>query len=822
MKLLCYVQIFLSWFGLVLTASSNSNVGIQDNFPFTSVVDILSQNVEFSTFLRAVQRNGFIPYLNELQNYTLMAPVNSAFIDNEPEDKNYKFDIENYLIHDSVLLTSGIDQGISVISEGVKFPYVLEKLSDDTIIVNDVKLVDSDLLPNFQNASVHGIGEKINTPFGLRNFLQKIEHDFNDFHLFNNFTRNIPAVESITTNRTILIPSDYNWHNFFSEVEINYITDAFNSLQRMEGDTRYIWNTDRQNFIQNIIIDKILGGMVPDVHYPENLNGDPLDFQSERNGSVLLVNGSKSSDLSNMAFNRGLVHSFDNLEIIKDIISFTAEKYLHGINCSDFVRELYFRNLQCLIRDSRETQGEEKTIFVPDVPSAAYDGFSRPGLLYHFVGSKIWLDQEFSEENLGKSRMFESKFCDSDENLGGNCQRIKIIKDRGEYFINEKYRVIHEEPFQIGNTLIYLVSDKMKLPGDLTPSINPFYGCSRSLMFLSQLNILDLPLNKEGYTILMPCFDSWEFLELNLQFLENNMTAINSIMKNLIIDGLIYSDSKDTTFETKNLLGDSILVQAERLHNGEGTELNLNLSSVGTKIKIKNDLDLFFSQGVVHPLGQLYLPKSVTVTLIDLIRTTGTTQLIELFEKFDDLSSIIHGNKPYSLLVPTESSLSLVGDILNSTKLLNLLKLHVIEGDFTSSLLHCEGNVTTLLGDSLFCRKDSQENYFLGVLNGAQREVRIMKKGCSSHNSCVFLIDRPISLQWLNRRKIWFGLPRSPLGIAMLTETVILFIGLSLFFFKRKKVPGTNLVSPNNDDAEITRPLIAPGENTSPDGRNET
>ena len=56
----------------------------------------------------------------------------------------------------------------------------------------------------------------------------------------------------------------------------------------------------------------------------------------------------------------------------------------------------------------------------------------------------------------------------------------------------------------------------------------------------------------------------------------------------------------------------------------------------------------------------------------------------------------------------------------------------------------------------------------------------------------------------------------------MLTETVILFIGLSLFFFKRKKVPGTNLVSPNNDDAEITRPLIAPGENTSPDGRNET
>lgn len=108
MELLFYAHIFFLWFGLVLTTSISSDIENQDNFPFTSVVDILSQNVEFSTFLRAVQRNGYIPYLNELQNYTLMAPVNSAFINNELDDKNYKFDIENYLIHDSVLITSEI------------------------------------------------------------------------------------------------------------------------------------------------------------------------------------------------------------------------------------------------------------------------------------------------------------------------------------------------------------------------------------------------------------------------------------------------------------------------------------------------------------------------------------------------------------------------------------------------------------------------------------------------------------------------------------------------------------------------------------------
>ena len=32
------------------------------DFPFTKIIDILSENVEFSTFLRLIQKNGCIPY----------------------------------------------------------------------------------------------------------------------------------------------------------------------------------------------------------------------------------------------------------------------------------------------------------------------------------------------------------------------------------------------------------------------------------------------------------------------------------------------------------------------------------------------------------------------------------------------------------------------------------------------------------------------------------------------------------------------------------------------------------------------------------------
>lgn len=44
-----------------------------------TVIDILSNSVEFSYFLRQLQRSMLVPYLNQLNNFTLVAPTNSAF-----------------------------------------------------------------------------------------------------------------------------------------------------------------------------------------------------------------------------------------------------------------------------------------------------------------------------------------------------------------------------------------------------------------------------------------------------------------------------------------------------------------------------------------------------------------------------------------------------------------------------------------------------------------------------------------------------------------------------------------------------------------------
>ena len=46
----------------------------------STLVDILSERPQFSYFLRLLQRQGMIPTLNQMENITLLAPINLAFV----------------------------------------------------------------------------------------------------------------------------------------------------------------------------------------------------------------------------------------------------------------------------------------------------------------------------------------------------------------------------------------------------------------------------------------------------------------------------------------------------------------------------------------------------------------------------------------------------------------------------------------------------------------------------------------------------------------------------------------------------------------------
>lgn len=755
------------------------------DFPFTTVVDILSQNVEFSMFLRLIQRQGFIPYLNELQNFTLFVPVNSAFVTTTPDD--YQLDIEKYLLHGYILNTEEFIPGIHILPEE-EFPLMLKKSSKDSSSVNDIGIVEPNLFPNSQDAVVQGIGAFIGNLPSYQHLIYDLNSKSQSLDLvgalFNSTFASNLRLETILQNKTIFLPVDANFLQYFNQVELDYLTGTLFYDEEMAVLKKFKhskeWLYDKLFLIKKLAVEGFHGGILPAKDLT-NMNGEILEFHTEESGALMVINGSNSV-YSNLVYDKGVVHTFQDLDFLGHGISFNAEKYLLGLNCFHFVKELYVRNLQHLIIG--EDYQNNITIFVPEDSGNDLFGLTRSGLLYHFTESHIWLEEDFNRDGQ-QAKLYDSMFCSSNRRLGGQCQKLRISKTSQthksgfQYLINGRYQLKQTDPYVVGNALIYMVRGSLDLPGDLIPSINPFYHCSKSLFFLQQLNLLELKPNNKGYTIFLPCFDSWDFLDLNLNYLERNVTALNLVMKNFIVDGLVYTDFSNVTMETTNLYNESIT-----LHIGENdlesSELELSLSTLSNNISLEKDKDIIFNQGVIHPLKRVTFPQSLEISLRNLIDTTGSIDFLMFMEKFKDFSEILEHNGPYSLLVPTPKSLLMEGIDLNSTRLEDFLKLHTIPMNSTEALLNCDGQINTTLDESLICREVSS-TCFLQVKNGLDKEVRVLKKGCTSfdNKSCVFVIDRPISLQWLNREKYHLKLPGVAFGIGIILGALFI-VGLLL------------------------------------------
>ena len=802
---------------------SQCSATYNDDFPFSTVIDILSSNEEYSTFLRILQRTGNIPYLNELGNFTLLAPTNSAF-GAQPIDYS-EFDIENYILHDSVITTEEMANKTILLTNNVKFPFILGQTpysdtdTDTSFTVNGVPIVGYDLVPNLQNAVVQGISNIIDVPLSLDEVIQAYEEEtrYKDAYTFNSVRsvmKHLPqSVDHlIRNNNTVLVPCDDNFVDNFNHIEISYLLDSYNNSYRMQEQIRAPWISDMVTLCKNFVIDGPVGGSLQHRTIVENMNGEPIEIESDTFGTTYTINSKFSSVATNREFNFGVAHFVPYFDFIKDKIQFNAEKYLHGLNCSGFVKEMYFRDLQKFIQDVNRNI----TIFIPTPDQNDEVGYSKSTLLYHFVQRQVWLENEFPALTEGESstQIFNSSFCSSNKKLGGNCQRMKITKSGRGYLINNKYKISQSKPYRIGNALIYQIDGELSLPGDLINSISPFDHCSLSVTFLRQLNLLDLEPNNHGYTIFLPCFNAWDKWGLNTELVQQNQALKERIMKNYILDGLYYSnvENNETVF-TRNLLGEPVRLSIS-VPNENGTydsnqlPVTVAMNSTDGLFKTRKNSDILFNLGVVHPLKDVVLPRDIKITMSDLIEVTQTTEIFDFLKKFPALEEAILGkNQSYSILVPTSASLQWEGINVNYTNLEKLLNLHILRRNETERLLQCSGEtyIKTVSGQLLECREESaSQSYFLKLKDGGNNEVRVLKRGCTTESdeygnrACVFVIDRPISLSWLAGDHYHLTLPIAAVGVGVILG--VSFIISVLFCVVTLQIPHRSKNTPINDE----------------------
>ncbi|KAH3680873.1 hypothetical protein WICPIJ_008086 [Wickerhamomyces pijperi] len=756
----------------------------------TTVIDILSSNPEFSLFLRVLQRNQLIPYINQLENITLIAPINSAFAESTSNTlETFSLDdLNRYIV--SQPLSSNHTPGLYIYqskayendrdtdhSSTYTSPISFEVHENKKLRLNNVTVVEKDLYAETQNSYVQGTVATFNHILSLEESLKRIPHS-GKFHKLVESS----SSSSSLTNKTVLLFT--NSASPFNDHQIKYLSDG----KYGKEDSKYIFNS--------LLLPGYIGGVGE--FTVKDMNG--FEVQISSSSSLISVNSTIRASVSNIIATDGIIHVFDTHEIVQSI-EFNVLKTLVGLGCAAFVDELLFQDLGYLLTDNSLKQ----TIFhtkdsdeSSDVAAAAQDEvelLSRGENLYHFV--KDMNHEDFHDLN---TTLVTTRYCSS-KKLGSkdHCQRLKVGRLDEDSFVINNNIIVQSQPVTVGATSIYIIDEDLRVPHDLVSAVNPLFDCSRSLEYLHRLNLHRLPNHENGYTYFLPCFKSLENWELTLKYLESTTGSLMAAMKGIVMEDLLYSDySEGDDFNSTNLLGDTVM-----LSDFELNETNLEFAYNDIHVSLNRLDDVIFDQGVAHPVDTFLIPDNLKIQNTDILTAFDTVLFQKYLSFFPRLSAMVND---HSLLVPSGLSLSKFQFEKNTT-LEQLLHVHILPRESTLKILNCgveTQDIRTLNPKvNLTCSSPANHDTFITVKgdNDIGNRVRILKKGCVSndHDICIFEIDKPIEA---DSGHFHVSLPGTAFAIGILLGSlsmVFILLCLMMVVARTKGVFTANSDTENNN-----------------------
>lgn len=724
-----------------------------------TVIDVLSQNVEFSVFLRLLQKSGLIPYINELTNFTLIAPVNLAF---SLSASLLKLDIERYIIMESFLSSDihgvVLKNSLKTVSDKVHNPILLENrpFSDSwRFSVDGIEVVEPDLVAYALDLVVHGINALLPE---VPTTCDYVTHELGLSTLYATLLQ----ASCNVSGSTVIVPQDAAVP--LNPIEMDYLVSEYGTV-------------DRNLLVNRMIVDLYVGGSSADGEYPTRA-GSSISIESTNGGRMMIIDGSQAP-VSNILTLDGVVHVVSQFST--DGVVFTPRKYLYGLGAADFVEQVDLKKLGYLLDDNTLKQtlfiyeGEDEDEMVTKLSNQI-----KNIVLYHFVVGSI---------DTQKSGLYDLKMCGGKKLAG--CQKMKIlVSNKGIMRLNDDAVVVGKAT-SIGNTDIFYLSNDISVPGLLAHAVNLLSRCTASMKYMAAFGMLDLKNNKQGYTVFLPCFSSWSRLDLTLDYLRRNESALIEILQNGIVNDVVYSDFENDLVTT-NLNGEQVEIHSSGDYNG------YNKLTVGShEIYVEKGSDIIFDQGVVQPIEGVVIPKSVQITLKDLIETASPDgAFLELLE-FTNLSYVLE-DKNFLVILPSSRAIKAA----NFTRytpmpiLESFLKLHILPNNMTEEnhddIFDCGARIPTLLESvHLECRPFNEKSKFLKIVEGSNTEVRVLRTGCSTNknSSCVFVLDNAILPEWLSTgKKLRFHIIAIfGLGVIFGIICVMILVPCCLYFIITKK-----------------------------------
>ncbi|CAK9441993.1 uncharacterized protein LODBEIA_P58010 [Lodderomyces beijingensis] len=852
------------------TTASKSSSAVPEPTP-SVMVDILSSQPQFSYFLRHLQRKGMIPELNLMQNVTLLAPVNSAFVGMDASDDLVPGmnQLLRYVVNQTVVIGNLSNEEVVYDSlyqdrQGDVYPIRVREDGDEYVVDEVASIVEPDLYAKHQWSYIQGIdhllplksslcdvlmGEEIPEISLVNKIFQSLfddedednDDDDDDDDEAGSLRKNkksknkknkktkknpgkkpkpIPKTcdEFLHGVGTMVIPSDSLLRNSLDELQLEYyLANAEEEFFDSSEEAILEVKLDTLDLFKNLMFSGYIDGVNGTTSKSTSFAGRKHQFIYKGKGVEL---GKKFHSSQTHVLSNGIIQIFDEGEWFFDRLDIpTAEmiarKALYAKHYSNFVSELNFRSLDYLIDgsvanqtilvdiDSRDDIGDESEI--------ESNSFSlKQEFLYHFIDGLV--DFRHHEHHL-----VDTKLC-SKKKLG-TCYKMKISKyteggeDEGGEGVREVVKVgdgikISDVISIQNHSQIYIATEEISTPMNLKHALGDLMstgaiprhlegikidreGCLRTLNYLNTFNLYSLDDNEKGYSIFLPCgaTDSknagvWDGMGLVLKYLENNPLLFQEIIQGMFLEDLIYSNFKNQGI-FKNMNGRDVAIRSLNIKN----EINHLQFEQDEPISMPLNSDILFNQGVIHVINEVLLPSTFHVPIQELIKTTADPQLPQfdfanLLATFPKLASLLTGKKPFSVLIPTAESLESFNKTAASADLFDFLCFHLIANEEVHKIIDCiNGEIsddlilTNLTNGALVCKHGQGSNkVYLSFkkLNGTEdekivhgvsynkdQEVRILSHGCTSpeyknnfkNASCVFLLDKPLNLEWFDDSK---------------------------------------------------------------------
>ncbi|EGV61576.1 hypothetical protein PSN45_000254 [Yamadazyma tenuis] len=520
LSLITHVYFLMAvWLGVCTCATVNANpttISLVPSPTPSTIVDILSSDVQFSTFLRIAQREGLIPVLNSLQNVTLLAPVNSAFVDGpdhidhnyllryiinqrfrvgymEPKsavfDTLYEMDNKTYTVSLSPnmeTLEFEVDRVAAIVESDI---YAKHQWSFIQALDHQLPLKPS-LCDVFLDNSTNILnGHNISFVKGLFQSLFKLEFSTVDALVkTDDRYKKIPqSCEIFLKNAgTFFVPTDEMVRRSMSTTLMRYYSSLYHVMHSSQFTT-----TDEAVLEIKYDLTNLLGSLAIDSKLmPANVSASKCQSINKAvkfnvtvdDDSVILNHKLRSNLNTSIVFADAVMHLFDYAEgeglffetLQVKVADMIPRKALFALHYSDFVKELKFRSLQYLINGSTTNQtlflspGQRDDVMEED--SFFIDSFSnKDGLKYQFVKQSINITEKvFNNNEQSYYGSAETNLC-SKSRIGG-CFRMKVSSsvDASNHeiitSINDDANVI-EGPIEMGNnSFAYMVNGDIDTP----------------------------------------------------------------------------------------------------------------------------------------------------------------------------------------------------------------------------------------------------------------------------------------------------------------------------------------------------------------------